>query len=164
MSKNNSESLKYKLKLQVNNLITIYEQKAQCGIFFKLSQKKSPLEIIGVLDFLKYKIKKWNNTNIFSYKGNLFRENPVLVIGSRDFEEAISIMIYMFLSNIIDNEYEFGNFMEIIGSSVDIEYNLRQDFSKNIEKGYPDDSDLELELKNHLNSFFKNNNSPKEVN
>ena len=71
MSKKNNPSLRVKLTIQINNLITIYEQKAECGIFFKLVPDKSPLEILGVLDFLKDRIKKWGNTNIFSYQGNL---------------------------------------------------------------------------------------------
>ncbi|MFX0140254.1 MAG: hypothetical protein ACFFDN_41825, partial [Candidatus Hodarchaeota archaeon] len=106
MPVNNSSSAKIKLKIQINNLITIYEQKAECGIFFKLDEEKSPLEILGVLDFLKDRIKKWGNTNLFSYHGSLFSRNTILVVGARDLEEATSIMIYMFLSNIIDNEYE----------------------------------------------------------
>ncbi len=58
MKENTASSLKVKLKIQINNLITIYEQKAECGIFFKLIPEKSPLEILGVLDLLKDRIKK----------------------------------------------------------------------------------------------------------
>ena len=108
MSRNNSSSFKVKLKIQINNLITIYEQKAECGIFFKLNPNKTPLEILGVLDFLKDKMKKWGNTNLFSYHGCLFSEGDVMVVGSRNLEEAISIIIYMYLSNVVDNEEGFN--------------------------------------------------------
>ncbi|MFX0041910.1 MAG: hypothetical protein ACFE8L_03260 [Candidatus Hodarchaeota archaeon] len=150
-----NKNLKVSIKIQINNLITIYEQKAECGIFFKLNQTKSPLDIIGVLDFLKYKIKKWGNTNLFSYHGDLFNGSSILVVGARNLEEAISIMIYMFLTNIIDNEFEINNLIEKLGSSNDIEQYLRNILSKNTKKGYPHNSDLEMELKEHLESLIK---------
>ncbi|NHJ38977.1 MAG: hypothetical protein FK731_03015, partial [Asgard group archaeon] len=104
MKKKKYSSLKVKLKIQINNLITIYEQKAECGIFFKLEQEKSPLEILGVLTFLKDRIKKWGNKNFFSYHGNLFSNGEILVVGARGLEEAISIIIYMLLSSMVDND------------------------------------------------------------
>ena len=159
MQNKNFSSLKVSLIIQINNLITIYEQKAECGIFFKLNQEKSPLDIIGVLDFLKYKIKKWGNTNLFSYHGDLFNGSTILVVGVRNLEEAISIMIYMFLTNVVDNEYEINNLIEKLGSSNDIEKYLRNDISKNIKKGYPSNSDLEMELKNHLEGLIKSENN-----
>lgn len=159
MQNKNFSSLKVSLKIQINNLITIYEQKAECGIFFKLNKEKSPLDIIGVLDFLKYKIKKWGNTNLFSYHGDLFNGSIILVVGARNLEEAISIMIYMFLTNVVDNEYEINNLIEKLGSSNDIEQYLRNDLSKNIKKGYPSNSDLEMELKNHLEGLIKSENN-----
>jgi len=159
MQNKNFSSLKVSLIIQINNLITIYEQKAECGIFFKLHQEKSPLDIIGVLNFLKYKIKKWGNTNLFSYHGDLFNGSTILVVGARNLEEAISIMIYMFLTNVVDNEYEINNLIEKLGSSNDIEKYLRNDISKNIKKGYPSNSDLEMELKNHLEGLIKSKNN-----
>jgi len=157
LAKNNSSALHFKLKIQIKNLITIYEQKAECGIFFKLSPEKSPLETLGVLDFLKYKIKKWGNTNIFSYQGVLFNRNTILVVGARNLEEAKSIMIFMFLSNIIDSEYEINNLIEKLEPQNDLELFLRNEISKNIEKDYPSNPDLELKLRNHLENIISNN-------
>ncbi|MCK4479322.1 MAG: hypothetical protein KAV01_02235 [Candidatus Lokiarchaeota archaeon] len=157
MSRNDYSSFEIKLKIQINNLITIYEQKAECGIFFKLSPEKSPLEILGVLDFLKYKIKKWGNTNIFSYQGVLFNKNKILVVGARNLEEAKSIMIFMFLSNIIDNEYEINNLIEKVEPLNDLELFLRNEISKNTEKDYPSNPDLELKLRNHLENIISEN-------
>ena len=159
MLKKNSVSKKVKLKIQINNLITIYEQKAECGIFFKLNPEKSPLEILGVLDFLKDRIRRWGNTNLFSYHGNLFRQGDVLVVGARDLEEAISIIIYMYLSNIVDNESGFNYLIEKLGASSDLESFLRSHISENIEKGYPDDPNLELELRNHIDDIIYNQNN-----
>lgn len=158
MKKNNLLSQKVKLKIQINNLITIYEQKAECGIFFKLNQHKSPLEILGVLDFLKDRIKKWGNTTLFSYNGGWFSRGTVLVVGARDLEEAVSIMIYMFLSNVVDDEYEINYLIEKLGSSTDLEFFIRNHISKNIERGYPTNPDLEAKLVNHLNGIIKNQN------
>ncbi len=156
MSKNSSSSLKVKLKIQINNLITIYEQKAECGIFFKLELEKSPLEILGVLDFLKDRIKKWGNTNLYSYHGNLFREGHILVVGARDLEEAVSIIFYMYLTNIVDNAQGIDNLVEKIGVSSDLEKYLRNQISDKIEKGYPANPELELKLVDHLNEIVKN--------
>ena len=164
MSRNNSSSFKVKLKIQINNLITIYEQKAECGIFFKLNPEKSPLEILGVLDFLKDKIRKWGNTNLFSYHGRLFSEGDVIVVGSRNLEEAISIIIYMYLSNVVDNEEGFNYLIEMLGSSSDLEIFLRNQISANIEKGYPSSPDLELELLNHLNKLIMIQNDKSAIN
>ncbi len=155
MSKNNSSSEKVKLTIQINNLITIYEQKAECGIFFKLEQEKSPLEIIGVLDFLKDRIKRWGNTNLFSYHGNLFRRGDVLVVGARHLEEAISIIIYMYLSNVVDNENGISYLIEKLSSSLDLEIFLRDNLAENIEKGLPTKPDLELKIINHLDNILK---------
>ena len=155
MSKNNSSTERVKLKIQINNLITIYEQKAECGIFFKLNPSKSPLEILGVLDFLKERIKKWDNTNIFSYNGILFSRGDTLVVGARDFEEAISIIIYMYLSNVVDNDDGINYLIEKLGTSSDLEIFLRNQISENIKKGYPDNPDLELKLENHLNNIIR---------
>ncbi len=154
MSKKKNSPLRVKLTMQINNLITIYEQKAECGIFFKLEPDKSPLEILGVLDFLKDRIKKWGNTNLFSYHGNLFRKGHVLVVGARHLEEAISIIIYMYLSNIVDNEYGINSLIEKLGSSSDLEEFLRNQISKNTNKGYPSNPDLELRLFDHIKDII----------
>jgi len=158
MSRINSSEYKIKLKIQINNLITIYEQKAECGIFFKLNPEKSPLEILGVLDFLKDRIKKWGNINLFSYHGHLFSRGDVLIVGARDLEEAISITIYMYLSNILDNEYEIEDLIEKLGTSRNLEKYLRNQISKNLEKGYPPDPDLESELQTYLVDLIRNDN------
>jgi hypothetical protein len=164
MSKKNSSSLKVKLKIQINNLITIYEQKAECGIFFKLEQEKSPLEILGVLTFLKDRIKKWGNTNFFSYHGNLFSNGEVLVVGARGLEEAISIIIYTLLTNSVDNDNEINKLIELSGSSLDIENYLRNEISSNMEIGYPNNPKMELEIIRHLKSIIhEQNNNRLEV-
>ena len=159
MSRNNSSSFIVKLKIQINNLITIYEQKAECGIFFKLNPNKSPLEILGVLDFLKDKMKKWGNTNLFSYHGRLFSEGDVLVVGARNLEEAISIIIYMYLTNIVDNEVGINYLIEKLGSSSDLD-----EISDYIKIGFPTNPDLEFELVNHLNKIINIKNNTTSIN
>jgi hypothetical protein len=156
MPKNDISSDKVKITIQINNLITIYEQKAECGIFFKLEQDKSPLEILGVLDFLKDRIQRWENSNLFSYNGNLFRRGDVLVVGARHLEEAISIIIYIYLSNVVDNEEALTYLITELASSNDLEIFLRENVSKNLENGYPSNPDLELEITNHLKKILIN--------
>ena len=65
----------------------------------------------------------------------------------------------MFLTNVADNEFEINNLIEKLGSSNDIEQYLRNKVSKNIEKGYPHNSDLEKELINHLEGLIKSENN-----
>jgi len=154
MSDTNFTSLKINLIEQINKLIPTYEKKAECGIFFTLNEDKSPLDIIGVLDFLKYKIKKWGNTNIFSYSGNLFEDNTVLVVGARDIEEAKSIIIYMLLSKILSKNNKIDDFLENQGSYNDLEKFLNTEFTKNTKTGYPVDPILETKLIEHLEKLI----------
>ncbi len=158
MSKNNSSPVKVKLTIQIDNLIPIYEQKAECGIFFKLNPEKSPLEILGVLDFLKDRIKRWGNTNLFSYHGCLFSRGDVLIVGARHLEEAISIIIYMYLSNVVDNEDGINYLIEKLGSSSDLEIFLRNEISENIEKGYPANLDLDSKIRKYIDDILYNQN------
>jgi hypothetical protein len=155
MSKNNYSAVKVKLKILINNLITIYEQKAECGIFFKLNPEKSPLEILGVLDFLKDKLLKWGSTNFFSYHGDLFSKGDILVVGARDFEEALSIVIYMYLSNVVDNEDGINYLIEKLGSN-ELELFLRNQISDNIEEGYSKNPELELKLRDYIDEIIYN--------
>jgi len=148
-------SEKAKFSHQINNLISEYEKKAECGIFFKLNPNGSPLDIIGVLDFLKYKVKKWQNSNIYTYFGNLFDNHTILVVGARNLSEAESIMIYMYLSQFVVNNLELDDLLRRIDSSTDLEQYLKSEISKNIKKGYPKNLKFELELKNHLDGLIK---------
>ena len=147
-------SWKTKLIDQINKLVPHYEKKAECGIFFILNEGKSPLDIVGVLDFLKYKIKKWGNTNIFSYIGNLFENNTVLVVGARDIEEAKNIIIYMLLSKILSKNDKIDDFIENQGPYYDLEQFLNTEFTKNIKIGYPIAPHLEKKLKEHLEKLI----------
>jgi hypothetical protein len=161
MSKKNSSLSNVKLKIQINNLITIYEQKAECGIFFKLGPEKSPLEVLGVLNFLKDRIKKWGNTNLFSYHGSLFKKGAVLVVGAKDLEEAVSIIIYMYLTNVVDNEYGINILIDKLNTLIDLEEYLRTEITINIKRGYPTSPNVESQIKKHLNNIItgQSNNS-----
>ncbi|MFX1574990.1 MAG: hypothetical protein ACFFB0_19810 [Promethearchaeota archaeon] len=139
---------------QINELLIYYEKKAECGIFFILDEGKSPLDIIGVLDFLKYKIKKWGNTNIFSYIGNLFENNTVLVVGARDLEEAKSIIIYMLLSKVLTENKKIDDFLDNQTTFNNLQQFLNTEFTKNITTGYPVDPTLERKLRDHLEKLI----------
>lgn len=156
MPNDNFFSLKIDFINQINKLLSYYSEKIKCGILFRINEDKNPLEILGVLNFLRYKIKKWGNNNIFNYTGELFNDNHVLVIGASNFEEAKSIMISVFLSNIIKNDEEIGKFLEKLGPFNDLQNFLSKEFSKETKGGYPFDLNLETELKNHLDHILKN--------
>ena len=135
-------------------LINKYENEEKSGIFFKLEKDKDPLEILGVLDFLKYKLEKWGNTNIFSYLGSLFDKNTILVIGSSNSEEAITIIEYVYLSQVIKNAEQIKNLIGKIDNFFDLEQYLSNEISNKIKVGYPIEPKLEIQLKNHIKKLL----------
>lgn len=139
----------------IEYLIKKYENEEKSGILFKLEKDKDPLEILGVLDFLKYKLEKWGNTNVFSYLGSLFGKNTILVIGSSKSEEAVSIIKYVYLSQIIKNENEFEKLRNKLENSDDLEQYLSEEISNNIKVGYPRKPELETQLKNHIKKLLE---------
>lgn len=138
----------------IEYLIKKYENEEKSGIFFKLEKGKDPLEILGVLDFLKYKLEKWGNTNIFSYLGSLFGKNTILVIGSSNSEEAISIIKYVYLSQVIKNEEQIKNLIGKLDNILDLEQYLSNEISNKIKVGYPIEPKLEIQLKNHIKKLL----------
>jgi len=138
----------------IEYLIKKYENEEKSGIFFKLEEGKDPLEILGVLDFLKYKLEKWGNTNIFSYLGSLFGKNTILVIGSSNSEEAISIIKYVYLSQVIKNEEQIKNLIGKLDNILDLEQYLSNEISNKIKVGYPIEPKLEIQLKNHIKKLL----------
>ncbi len=138
----------------IEYLIKKYENEEKSGIFFKLEEGKDPLEILGVLDFLKYKLEKWGNTNIFSYLGSLFGKNTILVIGSSNSEEAISIIKYVYLSQVIKNAEQIKNLIGKLDNIFDLEQYLSNEISNKIKVGYPIEPKLEIQLKNHIKKLL----------
>ena len=51
----------------LNKIFSEYKKEIHKGIFFNLQNAKSPLDIFGVLEVMKYKLQKWQNTNIFYF-------------------------------------------------------------------------------------------------
>jgi hypothetical protein len=135
-------------------LLEKYSQKEKCGIFFNLNETKNPLDIIGVLDFLKFKIQDWGNTNIYSYRGILFNENIVMVVGSNTIEAAINIIIFVYLSRLGKKDPLLVKSTPEFNSSRELEEFLKNELELKIAKGYPENPFLELELKNHLNKLL----------
>lgn len=150
-------SLKVQFLKCIENLLMEYEKVEKCGIFFKLEREKDPLEIIGVLEFLKYKIENWGNTNIFSYLGCLFNDSTTLIIGSSDQEEAISIIKYVYLSQVIKTEDQMENLIKKFENCRNLEHFLNEEIAEEIKVGYPSDPELEVKLKNHLKKLLQAN-------
>jgi len=138
----------------IEYLIKKYENEEKSGILFKLEKDKDPLEILGVLDFLKYKLEKWGNTNIFSYLGSLFGKNTILVIGSSKSEEAITIIKYVYLSQVIKNAEQIKNLIGKLDNFLDLEQYLSKEISNKIKVGYPTEPKLEIQLKNHIKKLL----------
>lgn len=155
MSNNKTHSLQENYFRKIKSLLSEYEAKEKGGICFKHHRDKNPLDIIGVLDLLKYKIKKWGNTNIFTYQGRFFDDNTILVIGSNNIEEAKNIIIYVFLNEILNNREELFNKLREFSSNVNLERYLDETIFKDLVKGYPNDLNLESKLKNHLENLLK---------
>lgn len=129
-----------------------YEDQINSGIFFKLEPGKEPSEILGVLDFLKYKFKKWRQTTIFSYSGEVFSGNNVLVIGAKNIEEARNILHFVYFKELIDSEAQILQLKS--QSFIKIEMDLENEINKNVKVGYPANKDLEKEIHTHLTSLI----------
>ncbi|MFX0032037.1 MAG: hypothetical protein ACFE8E_09470 [Candidatus Hodarchaeota archaeon] len=155
MPENKNYSRKGLLIEFIKDLYYEYENKEKVGICFKLQRNKNPLDVIGVLDFLKYKIKKWGNSNIFSYQGKLFNDKIILVIGSNNAIEAKDIIIFIFLNQIHDNIKVLLKTIEEVESNNDIEQYIDQEIINNLVEGFPNDRALERELQNHLQKLLK---------
>lgn len=113
------------------------------------------MDIIGVLDFLKFKIQNWANTNIFSYEGSLFDNNIIIVIGSNNINEAIVIIIFVYLTRLAENDLILMNNIPNFESVNELERALIEDLKKNIKEGYPRNRQLEQELRHHLEVLLK---------
>ncbi|MFX1454675.1 MAG: hypothetical protein ACFFDB_04810 [Promethearchaeota archaeon] len=150
-------NLKEQLLQCIENLLIEYEQNEKCGIFFKVEKDRDPMEIIGVLDFLKNKIENWGNSNIFSYLGHLFNNDNVLVIGSNNTEEAKNIIKYVYLTQIHKIENQFNHLISIFKNCKKLESYLNNEIKDNIEVGFPSDPKLELNIKNHLRKILFEN-------
>ena len=143
---------------KIKNLEVLFrkiEEKEKCGIGFKLNKDEDPLNILGVLDILKYKIQKWGNTNIFNYQGKLFEEGSVLVIGSENVEEAKDIILFLFLNEVLNKKFDHSLKIDDLISINGLEQYLNKEIIKNIEKGYPNNLDLDKKIKNHIEKLIR---------
>ncbi|MHA2280994.1 MAG: hypothetical protein ACXAC5_09090 [Promethearchaeota archaeon] len=143
----------------IENLLIQYEREEKCGICFNLEKDKDPLEIIGVLDFLKYKIENWGNSNIFSYFGELFNHHTILVIGSSDTGEAKNIIKFVYLSQIIKTGENIDKLVDKFENCRALEQYLNNEIMDKIKLGYPADPKLEKKLKNHLKTLLVSKSS-----
>ncbi|TFG17354.1 MAG: hypothetical protein EU531_03605 [Promethearchaeota archaeon] len=114
------------------------------------------MDIIGVLDFLKFKIQSWGNTNVYSYEGRLFNNNIIMVIGSNSIEEVMDIVIFVYLSRLAEKDPKLLRNTPDFENSNELETFLKEEIEKNIKKGYPHNHKLEQDLKHHLESLLKN--------
>ncbi len=129
-----------------------YENQITSGIFFKLELGKGPSEILGVLDFLKYKFKKWQRTSIFSYNGDLFSGVNILIVGTENIDEARKILHFVYFKELIGSEDQL---LELKVHSVEqLDLYLEKEFIKNLKVGYPANKELEKEIQTHLISLI----------
>ncbi len=151
-----SSSEKIEIIEALNDLLLKYRELTENGVIFKLKKEKSHLELLGVLDFLKDKIQRWGNNDIFTYSSNLFEGFNVITIGAKNIEKAKELIISVFLSDLIKNEDEGG--LEVIFKNVntfnEFEEWLKNEISKGISDGYPPDPEEAKELKKHLETIL----------
>ena len=152
-----SSSEKSEIIKALNDLLLKYRELTENGVVFKLKKGKSPLDLLGVLDFLKDKIQRWGNDDIFTYCANLFEDFNIITIGAKNIEKAKELIISVFLSDLIKNEDESG--LDVIFKNVntfnEFEEWLKNEISKGISNGYSPDPEKAKELKKHLAIILK---------
>jgi len=152
-----SSSEKIEIIESLKDLLLKYRELTENGVVFKLKKEKSPLELLGVLDFLKDKIQRWGNDDIFSYCAKLFEDFNIITIGAENIEKAKELIISVFLADLIKNENEGG--LDVIFKNVntfnEFEGWLQKEISKGISNGYPPDPEKAKELKKHLETILK---------
>ena len=137
---------------QLQAKMDYYENQINSGIFFKLESGKEPSEIFGVLDFLKYKFKKWKRTSIFSYNGDLFSGVNILIVGTESMEEARTILHFVYFKELMESEEQ--NLQLKIDSIEPLDLYLEKEFIKNLKVGYPANEELEQAIQAHLISLI----------
>jgi len=152
-----SSSEKSEIFEALNDLLLKYRELTENGVVFKLKKEKSPLELLGVLDFLKDKIQRWGNNGIFTYCANLFDDFNVITIGAENIEKAKELIVSVFLSDLIKNEDEgkLDVIFKNINTFNEFEEWLKNEISKGISNGYPPDPEKAKELKKHLETILK---------
>jgi hypothetical protein len=155
MEKKKSTIVKTEFLDEIKNLYSKYKEKVQCGIFFKLGKGKSPLEVIGVLNFLKFKFKKWRTKTIFTYLGKFFDENIVIVIGARNYQDAHNIMISVYLSEILKKPNKIYSILEMVQAENDLELYIKSEVSENLKTGYPPEKEIEIQIIKHLEKIIE---------
>ena len=104
------------------------------------------------MDYLKEKFKRWNNLTIFSYSGDLFRDESILVLGATDEEEAKRIIITVFLKILIKERKK--QYIPEYKSITQLELYLQAGITKNLKNGYPHDRLFEKEIHDHLKKII----------
>lgn len=152
-----SSSEKSEVIKALNDLLLKNRELTENGVVFKLKKGKNPLDLLGVLDFLKDKIQRWGNDEIFTYCANLFDDFNIITIGAENIEKSKDLIISVFLSELIKNE-EKGGF-DVIFKNVntfnEFEEWLKNEISKGISNGYPPNPEKVKELKKYLEPLLK---------
>ncbi|MFX1281909.1 MAG: hypothetical protein ACFFA3_21350 [Promethearchaeota archaeon] len=135
----------------------------QGELFFWYTERKQPG--IGYEDSMKETVRRTGCSNIFCYSGDLFPYDNVLVIGSRNLTEAISI-IFEWLIYELDNPKNYDFVADLIYYLWEKTFPdeklydfLRKDLSNNTEKGWCDtkeeEGSLQGRLRRHLEVYKK---------
>ena len=151
MNDENSSNDTRKLINHLEDLINSYKNNVQCGVVFKLNEDEYPLELLKVLNLIRDKLQKWDNTNIFTYSGNAFKKSKIIVIGADNFDHALDLIILVFLTELSKT----NNIEPLLIHKEQFEEYYKSEFRSKIEIGCPWDKMLENTIKNHINKMLE---------
>lgn len=131
---------------EVRNLIQKYRQKTTCGIVFKINDKEYPLELIKVLNLIRDKIQRWGSSTIFTYIGNLFEKNKIVIIGAESQIHAVDLVMSVYLTEIL----KLNQINDKLFDSHNFEDSIKDNINSNIVIGYPYNEEIENKIKHHI--------------
>jgi len=96
------------------------------------------------------KIKRWGNSNIFTYSGQLFDNFKLIVIGANSIEQAQDLIIFVYLSEVLAQKAKI-----FFNNTEKVEEVIKKEIIEGLLKGFPFSKSVEKDLQDHIEKIIK---------